>query len=166
MKSGALQRSPEKVAAWTEKHRRAFAARGGLRRSEPARRKPKPALRIPPETRAEVKARSGGKCVVCLYRGKRHPSKAAALHHCFPKQENRWPELALVGDGMVGVCKRCHDDHEYAPDGPRIPLLALPECVFRLAADVSQAAVDYLLRTYAQPTRGGTAHDGRRRDGE
>jgi hypothetical protein len=148
VKSGALQRNPAQIAAWTEKHRRAFAARGGLRRSEPTRRKPKPALRIPPETRAEVKARSGGKCVVCLYRGKRHPSKAAHLHHCFPKQENRWPELALVGDGMVGVCFDCHGAHEGGAG--RIPLLALPECVFRLAADVSQAAVDYLLKTYAQ----------------
>jgi hypothetical protein len=164
MKSGALQRNPEQVAAWNEKHRQAFGARGGLRRSEPAPRKLKPALRIPPETRAEVKARSGGKCVVCLYWGIRHPRKATHLHHCFPKQENRWPELALVADGMVGACFDCHMAHENG--SRRMPLLALPECVFQLAADVGQAAVDYLLKTYEHPARGGTAHDGRRRDGE
>jgi hypothetical protein len=164
VKSGALQRDPEKVRGWNEKHRKAFGARGGLARDTPlARAKPKPALRIPPETRAEVKARSGGKCVVCLYRGRRHPRKATHLHHCFPKQENRWPELALVGDGMVGACFYCHGAHEGGSE--RIPLLALPECVFQLAADVGPGAVDYLLRIYEQPTRGGPAHDGRRRDG-
>lgn len=149
MKGGALQRDPEKVRAWNEKHRKAFAPRGaalqprgGLKRSGRAS-----APRIPTETRAAARARSGGKCVVCVHEGHRRPGKAEHLHHVFPKQENRWPGLALVEDGLVGVCEAHHSAHEFSPDF-RIPLLALPECVFRLAADVGPAAVDYLLTTY------------------
>jgi hypothetical protein len=170
VKSGALQRNPEQTRAWLDKHRGSFGARGGLQRrgAGPARAKPKAPDPIPPETRRAARARSGGKCVVCAHRGYggRGGRKAAHLHHVFPKQANRWPELIAVEDNLVGVCFDCHEAHEGGSE--RIPLGALPECVFRLAADVGKAAVDYLLGpTYGrEPARGGTAHDGRRRDGE
>jgi hypothetical protein len=150
VKSGVLQRDPEKVRRWNEKHRKAFGARGDLRGRGTglARAKPKAPDPIPTETRAAARARSGGKCIVCLFwgHGGHGHGKAAHLHHALPKQPNKWPELIAVEDNLVGVCFDHHMAHE---DGSRrIPLLALPECVFRLAADVSQAAVDYLLKTY------------------
>jgi hypothetical protein len=97
-----------------------------------------------------VRARSEGKCVVCVHQGRERPKKAEHRHHCLPVQ--KWPELELVADAQVGICADHHWAHEYSPNF-KIPLLALPECVFRLAADVGPAAVDYLLSRYEDGSR-------------
>lgn len=159
MKRAPLRSDPEKVRAWNEKHRQAFAPRQGPPDRKPlARTAPKRPDPIPAETRTAARARSHGRCIVCQYIGARcgwgnGKGKADALHHALPKQRAKWPMLVAVEDNLVGVCNFHHDNHEHG--GARIPLLALPECVFRLAADVGPAAVDYLLKTY--PERGGSA---------
>jgi 5-methylcytosine-specific restriction endonuclease McrA len=122
-----------------------------LRRSRKplSRGRRKRRLSVPPETTMAVRARSEGKCVVCVHQGRGRPKKAEHRHHCLPVQ--KWPELELVADNLVGVCSDCHDQHHHGIH--RIPLLALPECVFRLAADVGPAAVDYLLSRYEDGSR-------------
>lgn len=158
MKRAPLQRDPKKVRAWNEKHRKAFAPRQGLERKPVARVAPKRPDPIPPETRIAARARSGGQCVSCLYRYGKHSRgvrKAVHLHHIFEKQFNRWPELAAVEDGLVGLCWDCHQDTHGSHKQRRVALMALPECVFRLAAVVGPAAVDHLLSWY--PERGGPA---------
>jgi hypothetical protein len=125
---------PDKARAFIQRNRQP------LKRGRPKRR-----LVAPPETTMEVRARSDGKCVVCAHQGRPRPRKAEHRHHVFPVRT--WPLLELVADGQVGICADHHWAHEYSPNF-KIPLLALPECVFRLAADVGPAAVDYLLSRY------------------
>lgn len=166
MKRTPLRASPGKIREFNQRaqdKRRANAAmpgivRQGLPATPPKRTRPKRPDPIPSETRAAARARSGGRCVVCVYygHGGRGHGKATALHHVLPKQRNKWPELVAVLDNLVGICNSHHDNHEHG--GARIPLLALPECVFRLAADVGPGAVDYLLKVY--PESGGSP-DGR-----
>lgn len=159
MKQAPLRASPEAARALNERarqKRRANAAMPGIVRQglpDPRALQRKPPKRPDPilaETRRAARARSGGKCVVCLYHGHggRGAGKAEHLHHALPKSRSKWPQLVAVLDNLVGVCAHHHMNHEHG--GARIPLLALPECVFRLAADVGPAAVDYLLRTYPE----------------
>jgi hypothetical protein len=122
-------------------------ARDWLRRSRKplGKGKRKRRLVVPPETTMTVRARSDGKCVVCIHQGRPRPKKAQHRHHVFPV--STYPLLELVADGQIGICADHHWAHEYSPNF-KIPLMALPECVFRLAADVGPAAVDYLLDRY------------------
>lgn len=149
--SGPKQ-DPEKTRAWQDRSRKPLDRTAHLvSRSTldgfgpPKRQPPKRPDPIPAETRAAARARSGGRCIVCVFDGNAHNAqgKATALHHVFPKSRRKWPMLVAVEDNLVGVCFDCHGAHEGG--SRRIPLLALPECVFRLAADVGPAAVDYLL---------------------
>lgn len=97
--------------------------------------------------------RSGGKCIRCIWLGKPRPRKAEHLHHVFPKQKAYWPRLTKLADNLVGLCTDCHWGHEFSPNhAHRLPLMALPQCVFELAARTSQRAVDYLLTTYPEET--------------
>jgi 5-methylcytosine-specific restriction endonuclease McrA len=100
--------------------------------------------KIPANVRQAARARSGGRCVVCLFDGKRGQAckKAAHAHHIWPKQRNGWPELAADSRGLVGICFDCHMAHEGA--SRRIPLAALPPCVFVLAVRTGGRALDYL----------------------
>ena len=93
---------------------------------------------LPPQIVAEVRRRSYGKCVACGKQG-RDP------HHVLPQQ--RWPELRLVADLIVWVCRRCHDNHEAASH--RIPYEALPPCVFDQAMRIADPRINaYIHNTY------------------
>lgn len=105
-----------------------------------------PRKRVDHSTWAEVKARSGGACVVCEHAGRSRPG--IEPHHVFPKQRNRFPELANEPRGMIWVCRECHGRHELAHQ--RIALTALPTCVFEVAAEVGDRALVYLQEHYAR----------------
>lgn len=150
-----LKRNPEKIRAWSDKHRGALqrssredgdaATEAGstLSRGRSGKRK----VRIPPGIRGYVRARSHGVCVVCLYRQglavdavtagalrmlvRRGVLGAIAqLHHVLPEAE--YPKYALEEDNLVGVCVTCHGDHEHGTR--RIPRGALPDVAVEFAA--------------------------------
>lgn len=108
-----------------------------------SRRKRRP--RLPDDTRRAVRARSKGKCVVCVWEGATRPRKADHLHHVLDVQN--MPALLLVADGIVGTCREHHIAHHYQPGG-RIPRAALPPCVLALAEDVGPVALAHLERFY------------------
>jgi hypothetical protein len=115
-----------------------------------ARHNRNPPARVPRDAAQAARARSRGLCVVCVFDGKSNQrrGKAVHLHHAFPKQRNRWPHLAKDSRNLVGVCFDCHMAHENA--SRRIPLEALPACVFVLAVRTGGHALDYLAGpTYA-----------------
>lgn len=119
---------------------------------------------ITPEVRNAVKKRSGGFCVVCLYRVG-YPGgtvnlgdfltvrglgragrirRIAHLHHVLPVQSfARWE---LNPENLVGICAECHDEHERAHR--RIPYTALPVIVRLFAQNAGGQESMYIHRTY------------------
>ncbi len=94
----------------------------------PGRRKVRP--KVPDAVRAEVKARTHGRCALCLRQRGYTARRIAHLHHIFPTQ--RWPELAKEPANLIGLCHEHHFAHEFAP-GQRIPREALPAEAIALA---------------------------------
>jgi 5-methylcytosine-specific restriction endonuclease McrA len=139
--------NPHKVREFQRKLRDPAGREGTSRSaSQPLRRsagKRRPS--VPPEVRRRVRARSGGRCIVCAWRGKPRAGKARHLHHVWPVQ--KFPDLALVEDNLVGACEDCHFSHEYAPD-KRIPREALPACVHALYERLPEPARLYFEKTY------------------
>lgn len=120
MKRSELRADPEKVAAFVQRG----MEKTQLKRSEPLKRsgKGKHYPRTSQAGRAAVRARSGGMCIMCLWRGG-HANRIVHLHHLLEKRN--WPQYAqLPLENQVGVCEGCHDEHERAH--VRIPWLALP----------------------------------------
>lgn len=120
-------------------------------------------VKIPARARRHALARSHDACVMCLHRNGIDANavsnatvrqlmrvdlvaKATQLHHVFPRQ--RWPQLIKVAANLIGVCPGCHDEHERAHR--RIPLAALPACVFDLvdADPEADRLLLYLDATY------------------
>jgi 5-methylcytosine-specific restriction endonuclease McrA len=97
-------------------------------------------VKVPKATREAVKARSGGRCVMCEWLFERgeldayRPRRIVHLHHVFAEQ--RHPALALEAANLIGLCMQCHFDHEnFAGHGAprRIPRDALPAETLELA---------------------------------
>lgn len=138
---------PNRVKEWNRRSRDPAALEGTSRSaSQPLRRSAgRKRPRIPDAVRLAVRARSKGRCVVCVWRGYARAGKARHIHHVWPVQ--RFPELALEPDNMVGACEQCHFNHEYAPD-KRMPREALPACVHALYERLPEPARLYFERTY------------------
>lgn len=113
---------------------------------------------MPDAVRAEVKARTRGRCQLCLYRlGYRPPyallsasghgaKRIAHLHHCLPV--DTFPELTGDAANLIGLCVDCHFGHEYPGVRPtRIPRDALLAETLELMADDGPRSV-YMERTY------------------
>lgn len=132
---------------------------GGLQRAPLTRGKRKVRRKIPIAVRNAVKARSHGRCVVCLHRlaaagvlNRERASRVAQLHHVWPVR--LFPELEVEPWNLVGLCVGCHDEHERAHR--RVPRDALPSETIALSqwpgapADpaVYGVRLSYLERTY------------------
>lgn len=85
--------------------------------------------RTSPEARAEALARTKGRCAMPGCR-----RAAAHCHHVLPKGAGEWPELADVVANLLGLCQRCHLDHENA--ARRVPRRVLPPEAIALAERV------------------------------
>jgi 5-methylcytosine-specific restriction endonuclease McrA len=174
VKRSPLKRNPEKQRAWQDRSREKALGRGktvselAVRASSellpgPARGRPKrgkPRVVIPPSVRQAARARSEGRCVMCLWLG-RPPKKIAHLHHVLPKGLARFSKWAAESANLVGLCFDCHAAHtdacvERTEDGGlrsrRIPWEALPDVTVQFVARCGGPAVDYCERTYPRAT--------------
>lgn len=114
--------------------------------------------RVPDAVREQVRARTHGKCQLCLFEmGYRPPyvllsssgggaRRIAHLHHVLDEQH--FPDLAAEADNLMGLCF----DHHMAHHGPgvndtRIPREALMHEARELAADDGPRSV-YFDRHY------------------
>jgi hypothetical protein len=113
-----------------------------------ARGKPKPRLVIPDDVKRQVRARSKGRCIVCLFDGKPKAGRAEHLHHGLPKGVHGWPHHAKKAENLMGICAKCHDLHERAIR--RIPRAALPACFVEFCKRLGGRAEAYIDRTYGE----------------
>lgn len=146
-------RKPEQLREWRERGARNYQRNRRERAEQIApgtervglRSKPRPLKPpIPSSVKQRARARSGGKCIVCLFEGRNRPGKAQDPHHVFT--ERHAPALREHESNLVGVCRHHHLAHHNAQ--PRIPLAALPDCVFELARSLGSQAMHYLRRYY------------------
>jgi 5-methylcytosine-specific restriction endonuclease McrA len=109
-----------------------------LARAPLAPGKRKVRLRVQPNVRKAVFARSKRKCIVC------HRRVRLTIHHVLPVR--MFGALELDPANMIGVCEGCHDAHERA--ARRIRQGELPTCAITLAYATSGEAAMFLERTY------------------
>jgi 5-methylcytosine-specific restriction endonuclease McrA len=98
----------------------------------------------PVALRDEVRKRSHGRCIVCVFDNEQPPAKIAHLHHVLGVE--RWPELELAASNLVGLCVRHHEQHTKA--FRRVPMAALPACAVTMAHTLGGRAVMELERYY------------------
>jgi 5-methylcytosine-specific restriction endonuclease McrA len=145
-----LRADPAKTRAWQDRHRKPIAS-SELVPTRQRNAKNKPVV-LPPDVRRAARARSEGKCVVCLHRGRRGRSlgKAVHLHHVLPKGLDRFKRWATESANLIGLCFDCHMAHENA--SRRVPWEALPDVTVNLIARVGPVAVDYCAAVYPRGT--------------
>lgn len=153
MKRTPLLPKPHKVREWKDRHRDSLARGQFDLADKPTlkRSAPKPAPKVPPEVKRAVRKRSGGRCIVCLFdgHGGKGAGKADELHHVWDKA--LWPSLATEPANLVGTCAKCHARHTNA--FRRIPLGALPGCVFELYERLPVKAQAFFDRIYGEPEK-------------
>lgn len=137
----------------------------------PGRRKVRP--RVPDRVREQVRARTHGKCHLCLWRlgatitpdtaetgptafraldYVRGARRIAHLHHVFSEQ--KFPELVAEPLNLIGLCVECHGGHHHpGVNDTRMPRAALMAETLALALD-DGPRLNYLDRAYAATDAG------------
>ena len=171
MKRTDLRTDPAKVREWQERSRQRARERDRGRRplasSElvpiPVRQLKNPPPQAPASARQAARARSGGRCIVCLFEGRTgSTTKAVHLHHVLPKGLARFSRWAADSRNLVGLCELHHARHTDAamvrqPDGSlvdgRVPWEALPDVTVQFIAQAGGQAVDYAATWYPRVWR-------------
>lgn len=134
-------------------------------RPRPENRKRK--ATIPAAVRAAVKARSGGRCVMCAWLDSRplailrRGGRIAHLHHVL--DEHQWPEYAQEERNLVGLCFDCHWAHHFpGVNARRVAWEALPPEVVAWVCSRGGREQAYISRFYPrQSVRGVLGVSGR-----